>query len=115
MALSTEEIKRQSTRVEEETRRMHSGCFELSDWCNQIASKIRESDDASAQRCANEWAQVSETFNTIGKKFTNYGDKLSMALNLYAQETQRLEEEAAAKTVAVNSELQGVADTIDKF
>lgn len=115
MALSTEEIKRQGTRVQEETQNMNRKCGELKDYCSRIADKLRESDDASAQKCANEWLTIGETFSKIGLKFYNYGNKLSTSLYQYTKETQKLEEEAAAKAVAVNSELQNVADSIDNF
>lgn len=88
MALSTEEIKRQGTRVQEETQNMNRKCGELKEYCSRIADKLRESDDASAQKCANEWLTIGETFSKIGLKFYNYGNKLSTSLYQYPKENE---------------------------
>ena len=104
------EISMLAGRVATSTANIHNNVNNASGNAKTVADLIRSSGDSSANQLAAEWDALSNAFTACGNVIEDCGDKMRLALDKYASNTQTNETTAAQETSQVSQEIESLGD-----
>ena len=109
--VSSNELLRQSQRIQVVSEEMQTFANKIATYCDQVGDTVVSEDS----NLSLQWQALEGVFETLGVAIGNHGSRLSSSLEIYAQATLQNEEEAARATEGVSEGIASVADAINNI